>query len=317
MNEDKTHQEFISDAQNELTTFINVYSGNTELLNRIFFYFNKMGGFESKKKRLKEGVTINNLKEITSLRLLNETFEVCQIIYLFHDQPLKVIEYINRFLKQWETSLAELFLELISIAINDERRFDFDSSGLTYIKENLKQINIESNRKGDAVISVNSWIKFFKGENETKFPIDPYIKSFLQVRGILKSNSEIVNDFIRENYDRIYKGDNLREQNINSEDLPSINPLKENQKVMLLYELGIFDYLTKEFDLKDNYVKLAQIVESFSGIKQDTIRQTYRAIKGVSHSEKNDPYINSKNEDFIINSFQQFGISRKVKKGKT
>ena len=123
-------------------------------------------------------------------------------------------------------------------------------------------------------------------------------------------------EFLEDQHERIVNGRNLSERDI-EDDLPSINPLQENQKVMLLYELGVFDFLLEKYSLNDNYKKLAQIVESFSGIKQETIRQTYRAIIGVSYSEKNNPYNNSKNIEFLNNSFNQFGITRKEKKGKS
>ncbi len=99
--------------------------------------------------------------------------------------------------------------------------------------------------------------------------------------------------------------DTLKEQ-----DLASVTPQQENQKVMLLYELGIIDFLKERYQL-DNETKLAQIIESFSGIKQDTIRQTYRAIKGTSNREGNNPYNSTKNEAFIVNAFNQLGLIRK------
>ena len=97
--------------------------------------------------------------------------------------------------------------------------------------------------------------------------------------------------------------------------MPSITTNSEIQKVLMIYELGIFDYLAEKFKI-DNPTKLSQIIESFSGIKQDTIRQPYRAIIGKDPDFRNNPYKNSKNVEFIINSFHEFGIKR-IKKSPT
>ena len=48
---------------------------------------------------------------------------------------------------------------------------------------------------------------------------------------------------------------------------------------MLMYELGIFEHLESTYkDLNPN--KLGQVIESFTGINQETIKQTYREIIG-------------------------------------
>ena len=144
-----------------------------------------------------------------------------------------------------------------------------------------------------------NWFQEHKTETEVFGGYNPY-KNMYEI--IVSTKSEILKYF-----------PDSPTQETKEPDLPSITPTQENQKVMLLHELGVFDFLIEKHKLKDNYTQLAQIVESFSGIKQDTIRQTYRAILGQSLNEKNNPYNKPKNEEFVINSLNAFGLKRTKK----
>ena len=100
----------------------------------------------------------------------------------------------------------------------------------------------------------------------------------------------------------------IENEPISNDLLPTIIVSKENQKVMLLDELGVFDFLIEKHKLEDNHTRLAQIIESFTGIKQDTVRQTFRAISGQSGSEKNNPYKQIKNVEFVSNTLSALGV---------
>lgn len=70
-----------------------------------------------------------------------------------------------------------------------------------------------------------------------------------------------------------------RTQKDNDSNLPSFIPNQKNIKIMLMYELGIFGYLESTYkDLNPN--KLGQVIEAFTEINQETIKQTYREILG-------------------------------------
>lgn len=108
------------------------------------------------------------------------------------------------------------------------------------------------------------------------------------------------------------KGISTTNHPIDAEVAPSITLEKEAQKVMLLHELGIFEFLKTRYNITDNDTKLARIVEGFTGIKKDTIRQPYRAITGKSPREANNPYNNQDNIQVIENVFNQLGLPRRL-----
>jgi|688.fasta_scaffold565462_1 hypothetical protein len=92
--------------------------------------------------------------------------------------------------------------------------------------------------------------------------------------------------------------------------------IKENQKVMVLYEFGFFDHVKEKFpQIANNDTKVAELLSKITGINKDTIRQTYAAIGHDKSKRKNNPYNNSDNLAFIINIFNELGLERKSKKG--
>jgi hypothetical protein len=74
--------------------------------------------------------------------------------------------------------------------------------------------------------------------------------------------------------------------------------LKKNRVVMLLFELGIFDYLMEKYPIL-NETSVSVLVEKFTGINSGTIRPTYRAIKGTSREDRNNPYNSDANVKWL------------------
>lgn len=82
------------------------------------------------------------------------------------------------------------------------------------------------------------------------------------------------------------------------------------QRVLLMYELGIFDLLNNIPEIKDNPTKIAKLVSEFTGIKTDTIRQPYRAI--INEKDTSGYNLkNSINETALNEVYKKIGIERK------
>jgi hypothetical protein len=95
----------------------------------------------------------------------------------------------------------------------------------------------------------------------------------------------------------------------NTIDAPTPNDtltISKNRIVMLLNELGIFNYLMDRYPkLKDNETALCELAEKFTGIGKGTIRPTYRAIIGTSAEKRNDPYKTEANLKWLENEMQK------------
>jgi hypothetical protein len=89
---------------------------------------------------------------------------------------------------------------------------------------------------------------------------------------------------------------------------------KKTQQIMLLYELGIFDYLIKTNpELTDNgsvnYTKLAQTVSAFTNINPSTIRQTYNIF--IGNKNTTNPFDVENNKVWLSNTLSELGINKK------
>lgn len=89
---------------------------------------------------------------------------------------------------------------------------------------------------------------------------------------------------------------NYQNESINN--LPSVIPDNRIVKVMLMYELGIFDYLKERYE-DMNPTRLSQVIESFTGIEQSTIRQYYREIIGERQISK--PHFDEPKKMSVLN----------------
>lgn len=81
------------------------------------------------------------------------------------------------------------------------------------------------------------------------------------------------------------------------DELPNVVTQQDNQKILLLFEIGVIDFLDKKFSLNGNNRRLAQILHPITDINSDTIRKT---IEGYKNDTKNNPL--NKNEEWLTNT---------------
>lgn len=104
--------------------------------------------------------------------------------------------------------------------------------------------------------------------------------------------------------------------NVNEINEPEpITPIEaaKTQQIMLMYELGIFDYLiatNPELTVNGtvNYNKLAQTISVFTGIKADTIRQTYNIF--IGNKPNKNPFDVENNKVWLSNTLSELGIKK-------
>jgi hypothetical protein len=72
---------------------------------------------------LKDDISLNDAQIVVADTLLNElVFSPCEKIYLFQNEPFKVLEWIIGFLKNYEVTFGTFILELILKVVNDKTR---------------------------------------------------------------------------------------------------------------------------------------------------------------------------------------------------
>ena len=86
-------------------------------------------------------------------------------------------------------------------------------------------------------------------------------------------------------------------------DYPNIDAQRENQKILLLLTLGVVDFLKETYNIVGNDSKIAQILNTITGINQDTIRQN---IRGFKQNTKNNPL--NANKEWLANTMSAFKI---------
>ncbi len=176
-------------------------------------------------------------------------------------------------------------------------------------KETFELLEIESNDIDDLKERIKFWLdKKIEFEKSVDFET-------LDVSGMTSLRTGLNQKFfldrlINAEIDRVKELIKLGEPENNASDNPRI--LKKNRVIMLINELGIFEYLKREYPtLANNETKLAEVISEFTGLNSETIRPTYRAIVGTSNEDRNNPYKNKSNITYLNDKFNEFGISRK------
>jgi hypothetical protein len=82
------------------------------------------------------------------------------------------------------------------------------------------------------------------------------------------------------------------------------------QRVLLMYELGIFDLLNNIPEIKDNPTKIAKLVSEFTGENIDTIRKPYLALTSDRDTSGYN-FKSVKNVTALNNVYKKIGIERK------
>jgi hypothetical protein len=79
-----------------------------------------------------------------------------------------------------------------------------------------------------------------------------------------------------------------------------------------LFELGIFDYLLERYpNLNRNKKDIFNLLGEFCSINGDTISRTFTAID--KPRDKNNPYNNPLNEEYIQYTFEKYKLNRHKK----
>jgi hypothetical protein len=186
----------------EFLQMLFVNKSNVTLFNKVK---EKVIGWEIPEGwQLKEGISLDDIQIHIAYTLLNELiFSTCEKIYLFHNEPFKVIQWVKSFLKNYEVSFGKFILELIIQVVQDETRFQIRTGQLQYIIIELQ--NLEINKISEPAITnpKDCWINFFTNKNSIQF--EPVLEAILAVKGLLKSKKQIVKEFIEDNKDEVLK----------------------------------------------------------------------------------------------------------------
>lgn len=255
----------------------------------------------------------NNLGEYNQSYLINEDDDENKLELPSAKGDDEKLIFVEKWTEYYKRTKPELFSQNLINDIN--KRLENAPRKKELIETEISSIARKlDNRRGQRKERSYGNRGFWEGFNSAQqvYDID-YSKWYYHLPRLLsgKATCEYLG-YLEATLEKLNKGEAINPSISTEPMLGSVIPKQENQKVMLLYELGIFDYLQEKHKL-DNETKLAQIIESFSGIKQDTIRQTYRAIIGTSTREANNPYNSVKNNTFLNNAFSEFGIARKKK----
>ena len=182
----------------------------------------------------------------------------------------------------------------------------------------FEKLQLEANKKTD----LNERIMFWS-EQKKLFLQNRSMKTF-EASGFMQQTTGLINErffldmLIENEIEHLKLCLELETNNIrNSNEPEPINPIeaKKTQQIMLLYELGIFEYLittNPELTVNGtvNYTKLAQTISAFTGLNPDTIRQNYNIFIGSKPNTIN-PFDVEKNKVWLLNALSELGLNKK------
>lgn len=220
-------------------------------------------------------------------------------------------EYCKRYLAKNETKNEYDFLKEELIKIEEAERTYNNLVKLD--KESIfKQIKVEDYRNFknenftdlDKHTIENLIASYLKMKYRQLLNVSPLRKEYLQYKLNFYSNVYSIkkdNDSIKQTLDTIQ---------YNVEDLANSDKaqvLNNAEKIVLLNELGILDFLRNNRPLGGGENNLAKILSLITGEKQSTIAATLRGIR--DKDEKRDPYKNIKNKEKIENIILKLGFN--------
>lgn len=178
-----------------------IHMGNVELFSDIKRMVIIHGGI--KNLTLKEGISTDDATNLTALRLLNDIiFPVLQGVYLFNSEQFKCVEWIRGILRKYETKFSEFIKGLILSGLNDKKRFQQDTGSLTFIRNEICHINCQELQKEEGyAFNPGRFLPYFLG-NDFSYPFEKFAESFLRIRGILKTDDDIFQNFIKQNWNK-------------------------------------------------------------------------------------------------------------------
>ncbi|WP_312557491.1 hypothetical protein [Empedobacter brevis] len=93
-------------------------------------------------------------------------------------------------------------------------------------------------------------------------------------------------------------------------DLIDYSDIKAKEKIIALKELGILDYLKKEFIIcQTSTNKLSEVLSLLTGEKASTIQSYINPMNDVTHKQHNNPYSNTKTVEKTKDKLINIGIS--------
>lgn len=176
------------------------YRGNIELYETIKSHV--IGNVDFGKFNLKKGVTQDELIPIAANIYFDFLFSNLEAVHLFEQQPLKCLRWVKGKLRECEPSFAETQNNLIIEGLKDDVRFPNKSSNVSFIIKELSSLDCKR-LVNEPSIEVGMF-EFFTGSRKFK-DLDRVIHAFLAVRGILKVESDIVEEFLRDHKEEVIK----------------------------------------------------------------------------------------------------------------
>lgn len=179
--------------------FLFHHKGNIDLYNDIKEYTNKIVDLDNYWSE--EG----NAKVILVTRMVVKNlddfvFPVLQAILLFEDEPFKCIGWVKGILRELEPTYSEFIKSLILKGINDKQRFETKSNNLIFVEKEISEIDCFKLQNEPQLTC--DMFEYFTGKNSYS-NYQKIIESYAKVRGVLKTKEDEIEDFIKENKERI------------------------------------------------------------------------------------------------------------------
>lgn len=174
------------------------YAPNIEMLN-ILKRFNA-SIYDMSKWNLVKGVSIVNVENIIAVDILHKfVFSPLENIFMFHNQKTKCVKYVKSKLKECPVELFEVIKNNLISCLKDEKRFEGKLDKVKYMIVELN--NLTQPDVLNAEFINEREFPFFVGKNS--MPLEPFIKAFFSVRGMLKTEKEQIGEYVQLNREAI------------------------------------------------------------------------------------------------------------------
>lgn len=168
------------------------HDGNLELVIKIKEY--TRDNFDVDESRIIESFSKEHLISKATVYLLDDfVFPVLVAVFILQDEPSKCIRLIKSVLKKLETGFAEFLLSLLLSALEDTRRFQDEPKFIIQELSKYDCSELPSER-----ISEEDTLEYVL-KNNVYADFDKWTSAIFQVRGYLKTDQEIFEDFVDNN----------------------------------------------------------------------------------------------------------------------
>jgi len=132
-------------------------------------------------------------------------FEPLEPVLIFIDQPIKCIAWLKNHILQYDELLHNKTREGLLLLLNSKRVFDKCHNWAFIISEELAAVEYLPDRQFQKI----AWMEFFTGSKQFseyggQKGFDLMIRSNLQIRGVLKTKSKEVKDYLYENIEEFH-----------------------------------------------------------------------------------------------------------------